>query len=857
MIKRLTRFSVEYPKTTIIIALVITIIFAIQFPRIHIDTDPENMLESGQSDRVFYDSVKEEFGIHDLIVLGITDERGIYRAEFLERLSDITSEILTIKGVIIEDVISLATTNNVTSESGILNIQPPIEEIPGSQEDLEKLTSNVTSNPLLYEKLVSTDGEATAIYIPIEKKDISYRVSLEIEEIVENRLDQGQTYHIAGLPVAEDTFGNEMFWQMGVTAPLTGIAIMILLLLLFRRWIFLMPPMIVAMFSTIWAMGLLIGFGFTVHIMSSMIPIFLMPIAVLDSIHILSEIFDIYPSVRDKKKAILKSVDELFKPMLLTSVTSAVGFASLMLADIPPVRVFGLFVAFGIIVAWILTLTVIPASLMLVSDKRLAKIKAVKEEGGIINRVLRPVGRFSFAWSRLVIIAAAALLVLAVVGITRIEINDNPVKWFKEKHRLRVADRVMNEKFGGTYMAYVVAGGDDYEYFKEPEALSYLDQLQQHLETDELVGKTSSVVNILKRINFVLHDNDESFDILPETSDAVSQFLFLYQSMGEADDILDFLNHESDKANIWVQLKSGDNKQMERIEKKLEEFIQKNPLPAGFTLRWSGLTYINKVWQDLMVFGMLKAVLGSFLVVFLLMIVEFRSFILGFLSMIPLSFSITASYGALGWIGKEYDMPVAVCSALSLGLAIDFAIHHITRYRARFQETGDLEEANRYVFGAPGRAIFRNSIVISLGFLPLFLSTLTPYATVGGFFASLMIFSTLSTLILLPAMIRQLGKFALVKSDAEITYERRKTRMILERILRGITGIFVLVTVVLGYFHSPLWFVLTIFVGLNLFQSAFSNWCPMMSFLKMFGIKSCDDQIALLEKLEEKKEESV
>ena len=202
-------------------------------------------------------------------------------------------------------------------------------------------------------------------------------------------------------------------------------------------------------------------------------------------------------------------------------------------------------------------------------------------------------------------------------------------------------------------------------------------------------------------------------------------------------------------------------------------------------------------------------------------------------------------------------MPVAVCSALSLGLAIDFAIHFITRFKARFLETGDLEEANRYVFGAPGRAIFRNAVVISLGFLPLFLSTLTPYATVGGFFASLMIFSTLSTLMLLPAMNRHLGKIALIRSDAEITYERRKTRMMLERILRGISGIFVLVTVVLGYFHSPLWFLLTIFVGLNLFQSAFSNWCPMMSFLKMFGIKSCDDQIALLENLDEKKEESV
>ncbi len=846
MIKKLTKLSVQYPKTIIIISFIITIIFAIQFPKIHIDTDPENMLEPNQSDRVFYDSVKEEFGIHDLIVLGITDVQGIYRTEFLDKLSEITSEILKMKGVMIEDVISLATTNNVTSEGGILNIQPPIEEIPRSELELEELKSEVQSNPLLYEKLVSADGKATAIYIPIEKKDISYRVSRDIEEILKERLDPGQEYHIAGLPVAEDTFGYEMFWQMGVTAPLTGITIVILLLLIFRRWIFIIPPMIVAMFSVIWAMGFLIGLRFTVHIMSSMIPIFLMPIAVLDSIHILSEIFDLYPKVRDKKKAILNSVDELFKPMLLTSITSAVGFASLILAEIPPVRVFGLFVAFGIIIAWLLTITVVPASLMLVSEKRLEKIKTIKEEKGILNRILRPVGRFSFGWSRLVVIAIAVLLVMAIVGITQIEINDNPVKWFREKHRLRIADRVMNEKFGGTYMAYIIGEGDDSEYFKDPEALRYIDQLQKDLESDPIVGKTSSIVNILKRINFVLHDNDSKFDVLPDSIDAVGQFIFLYQSLGEADDILDFLNHGSDKANIWVQLKGGDNKLMESVEKRLKAFVQKNPPPGGLTLKWSGLTYINKIWQDLMVFGMLKAVLGSFLIVSLLMIVEFRSFILGFLSMVPLSFSITASYGALGWIGKEYDMPVAVCSALSLGLAIDFAIHFITRFREKFHEMDDLEKANRFIFGAPGRAILRNAIVISLGFLPLFLSTLTPYATVGGFFATLMVFSTISTLILLPALMRHLGKSALIKSKMEITFERRKHSMILERTLRGIAGIFILVSVTLGYFHSPLWFLLTIFVGLNLFQSSFSNWCPMMSFLKVFGMRSCDEQVESL-----------
>jgi predicted RND superfamily exporter protein len=255
----------------------------------------------------------------------------------------------------------------------------------------------------------------------------------------------------------------------------------------------------------------------------------------------------------------------------------------------------------------------------------------------------------------------------------------------------------------------------------------------------------------------VLHDNDVAYHRVPDTAEAVGQFLFLFQSSGDPDDLDNFLDRTARKANIWVQMKGGDNQQMQAIEDRVAEFVREKPPPAGVTLRWSGLTYINKVWQDIMVVGMLKAILASFAVVFVLMVVAFRSIIFGALSMIPLTLAILFSYGLMGWFGKDYDMPIAVCSSLSLGLGIDFAIHFLQRYRQRYQEHPDLEETNRYMFSEPGRAIARNAIVISLGFLPLLASTLTPYVTVGMFFALLMIFSTFATLFILPAALRLVG----------------------------------------------------------------------------------------------------
>jgi uncharacterized protein len=222
MLNKLTEIVTRFPKTTIAVVLIVTIFFAIQFPKIKIDTDPENMLEQRQPDRVFYNNVKKEFGINDLLVVGIVDEQGIFNSDTLKRIAKVTDDILRIKGVIIEDVVSLRTSDNVTEENGTLIVKRFMEEIPENSQEIEQLRKELFGNPFFVDKIISRDDKATSIYIPIEKKDQSYRISKEIERILKKELTPEQKYYLAGLPVAEDTFGNEMFVQMGITAPLTG-----------------------------------------------------------------------------------------------------------------------------------------------------------------------------------------------------------------------------------------------------------------------------------------------------------------------------------------------------------------------------------------------------------------------------------------------------------------------------------------------------------------------------------------------------------------------------------------------------------------------------------------------------------
>jgi predicted RND superfamily exporter protein len=193
---------------------------------------------------------------------------------------------------------------------------------------------------------------------------------------------------------------------------------------------------------------------------------------------------------------------------------------------------------------------------------------------------------------------------------------------------------------------------------------------------------------------------------------------------------------------------------MEQVVAFVDDYFQTNPPPLPLKHAWFGLTYINITWQEKMVSGMLNAFLGSFVVVFLMMTLLFRSPLWGLLCMIPLTVTIGFIYGVIGLIGKDYDMPVAVLSSLTLGLAVDFAIHFLARAREQVERCGSWERAFGNVFGAPARAIVRNVVVIVVGFTPLLVAPLTPYQTVGLFLAAIMAVSGIGTLIILPALVR-------------------------------------------------------------------------------------------------------
>ena len=874
---RMAQSSMRHPWIVTLVMVQVTVVLALlalvpsfwpgAFPALHpitVDTDPENMLPEDETVRVFHDRMKEEMALHDMMVVGVVNDThpdGVFNPESLRRVYEVTQYARQLQwpdpenpeeteGVIRIDLIAPSTVDNIEQgdQPGVVNFEWLMPAPPETPEEARAVMERAKRIPFLDGTLLSDDGKAVALYLPLTSKDVSNKIYGMLQDKIAE-FDGEDQWHITGLPVAEDVFGVEMFKQMAISAPLAMIVIFLLMLLFFRKLVLVLSPMIVAVVCTIVTMALLVVTGNTVHIMSSMIPIFVMPIAVLDAVHILSEFFDRYPQTEDRQSCMIGVMDTLFVPMLYTTITTAVGFSSLALVPIPPVQVFGVFVAVGVVMAWVWTVTFVPAFVMFIGPKRLQGFGAKTSEfdsdkASAFVRVLGAVGQGTYNHAKLILAAVVVVSIVAVYGITQIRINDNPIKWFNRSHPIRVADNVLNDHFGGTYMAYLalvpehpeldlptfvkgldrrldqlpaeaadvprieeIAGqlrqqadmkagpsagvaelldkleefADNklfeapeeqmdawdramtflaaerarLQVFKQPEVLRFMEDLREHLLSTGAVGKVNALPDIVKTVRRELFSGKEEDFRIPNNPSAVAQTLLQYQNSHRPQDLWHFVTPDYRQAVLWLQLKSGDNRDMEAVVESVNDYMSTVDFPLELNLkhRWFGLTYINVIWQQKMVAGMLRAFLGSFVIVFLMMTILYRSALWGLLSMVPLTVTIAMIYGVIGLVGKDYDMPVAVLSALSLGLAIDYAIHFLSRSRAMYAGKTSWAETARPVFEEPARAIARNAIVIGVGFLPLLAAPLIPYKTVGIFIAAILVAAGLASLLILPALI--------------------------------------------------------------------------------------------------------
>ncbi len=745
----LVEWSIDHPRAVLALIFLLTLAFGSQLPRMQVDTDPKSMLPATSPVRQYNDQVEGWFGLHpDVIIVGVFREGGIFTPETLARIARLTDGILRLPGVIARDVAALPTVNDVTVADGALQARPILEQVPRDAVAAERLRQQVLANSLLVNRLISADAKTTAIYVPIEP-GANGKVIADQIKVMAAAEGGPERYFFAGDPVARHTVGTEMFRQRKRFAPLAVVVMCVVLYLLFKRGWIVAGNMAVAIVSIIWAMGLFSGLGIPIHILASMGPIFIMAIST-DTVHIFNEFIFRRREVGDRREAIHQTMEALAKPVLLSDLTTIAAFASLAIGPIIPARVFGLLVAFGTFVVLLLSFTLVPALLMLMPDRPTLTAAPVEEP---TSSWLARLGQACVAWKRTVVLAGVILMAVSVVGISKIRINNNLVSFFKPGSEIRMADRHLTQALGGTAPLYLVADGKTPDAATQPAFLRALEDLQRNLEQDPIVGKTVSVTDVVKRVNRVLNGDDPSREVIPESQEEIAQYLLLFSMAARPQQLNNVVDYPFQKANLMVQLRSWDAVETRALLERIQRYLTSRPLPGGVELKPAGMAYFNMVWSEEVLVGMLEGFIASSVLVLVLLILDYRSFRWGVVAFLPLLFTVVLIYGAVGFIGKDFDLPMSVLSTLSLGLAVDFAIHFVSRFQQRYRETQDLTGALIWTAARPGRGIMRNAILFASAFSVMLFADLLPYVTVGASMIATMLVSALATVVFLPALI--------------------------------------------------------------------------------------------------------
>lgn len=746
--EKFTSFIIKYSK--LIIALIVAItalsIYSIK-TNFALETNLDTYMPKDHPAFIYSDKAEMMFDIRDAIMIAIENKDGIYNATTFKKIKDLTKEIQKLEVVENkEDVLSLYTADNIKGFDGGLEIEEFYKKVPKSEKHFTEIKESVKTNEMVWKRLVSEDETSTIVFTKIKDNTFSEELYEQILEVAHQYNGNGDVIHVAGQPIVEGTMAILMPKDMKKMFPIVILLIVIVLFIVLRSIKATLISLMVVILSAIWTFGLMLGLGIPIYAPSSLIPVMLIAIGVADAIHLFSHMQLMIREHKDwtKSQLIINMNKEMFSPVLMTSVTTAVGFLSLITSDIYPIKYFAAFTAFGVMIAMIFSVVFIPAMVNILGLPKAPKL-AVKSEDDFFTKNAKGFANAMVKHKKLVMISTSIVLLFFGYGMSKVWINSSFLERFPDDDPLVTTDAFVNSKFLGTTNINVILEANEKNKFKNPDVLKLIDKVAITVEQDiATVGGSISVVDFVKRMNKVLNEDKENFYSVPDNQDLIAQYFLLYEMSGGSDRLWDVVSDDFKKANLQLQLKGDDSKGLNATIAAIETY-REDFKKLGVELNFAGSGYKILVFNDLILVGQIKSLAYSFIIVIVLLSLMFRSIKLGLIGTIPIFITTIISFGVLGWLNIPLETTTALISSIAIGIGIDFAVHFIDRYKINALRTLDKNTTVAETMAHSGRAISFNAVVVILGFLVLIFSAFKPNAALGAIVSLNMLTSFIGT----------------------------------------------------------------------------------------------------------------
>lgn len=742
----LARLAVARPFAVLAALVLVTAVFASRLPSLAVDDEILNMIPADHPARVLQERIERDFGVRDVAVLAIENDGGIFNPSSLARVARLTEFLQGLPGVVTEDVASLSATDNVVAEKDALLMRAPLGREGVSAEQARAVADEVLDNPLFTGRLVSADGKVAAIYAPLAEGATRESVYAAVTKHLATlpAPDNSDRILVAGKVMVEGGLGAAMRADLRRLGPVVVAVLLVLLWAYFRHPLLALLPVLTAIVPVVWTLGLMAWLGIPIYVPTTLVPVILLIIGITEEVHLIGEYRRLGRAL-PRRTALLAALDAIKRPVTFMTLTTAIGFASPAASPILPLTYFGLFTAFGIGVAYLLTFTFTPAVLSLI--KRPAHWD--RPAGGAYSLGLRRLGEATAQRPVAIALALAAFGAVALWGASHLRVDENWVKRFKPGHALYDSDARLNRALGGTTLLYGQINTKA-EGLKDPALLARVETLQQAIAGLPEIGKVTSIIDLLKRSNRVLHQDERDWERLPTTRDAVAQQLLLAEASGDPDDLGLWINPEASRALLWIQLKDAHASTAAALLPRIEALAQRE-LGEDAKAVFGGPASVNVAMADLVVTSQLRSLVIALGAEFLVLWLLYRSIAWTLVVMLPLAIALPAIFATLAAAGRYVDIPLAVLASIVIGLAVDYAIYVVDRYRAARAAGSEHCEAAGAALGESGTIVLADSAALGLGFCVLVLSHFAPLTAIGLMTAAVLVGSAILAL-LLPAV---------------------------------------------------------------------------------------------------------
>ena len=745
------------PQLIVVAILIITLlaIFQIVNPRtgeLHVQVNPSEQALLGEDHEgwEFYQYTRRIFGNDETIMVAI-DADDVFSPQTLDLVSRLTNSLSEVKGV--EKVVSLANALAIRTTDYGVDIAPLMAKLPETPEDYAALRKRAKENPLIRDALISADESTTAILINIEHTQDPLRIkqiNAAVDAIVEQEVSNTRVW-ITGLPRILEATKDIVLDDLVTFPPLITIFMMVLLWLFLRSVVGVLVPLLTVLVSVTWTMATIIALGYSLNILTALVPPLLMILTLSYSMYIVS---DFRLSMRNRSAGEVEIAEILYKaslPVLLAGVTTAVGFSSLYVSELSAIREFGLFSVIGVIYATIVSLILTPSLLVVLkrwSPSLTATDAPAKDTA--FDVFIKRIAKFDAEHQVAIYVVAGAIFVISIGGMSQLRVGTEHITNFRPNSEIRQAFEHVNERMNGINPFSIVVQSNYPNAFKEPNNLREIEKLQDWLKQQPEIGGVTSLVDYLKFINRAFNDNDPAFARIPETSRLIGQLLFFTES----DDTERLVGSNYRILNIIVRTRVIDsddiNALMIRVNHRLEQ------LPDHMTARATGAPVLmNQTVEDIM-WGQVESVFIALAIVYVILVSLFLSFRVGFIAIIPNILPVVVYFGTLGLVGISLNPSTSLIAPMIIGVAIDDTIHYFARFNSLSRQHHDPKESTIRALGVVGRPVTYTSLALSAGFLILTSSDLRMQAQVGAMASFALIVAWISDFFLTPALCSRL-----------------------------------------------------------------------------------------------------